>query len=149
MLFAKVIWASHSILISANHAASAGLIALPCDARCMCRHVSCSSWSSRFAHGGYAWQHHALLSQLAHRHPLLMTASFDASGFGFRNHAEENKRRTLQRTDVAAAITRTDIFDFLVRRCAAAAALWPEHRRQVHRRQVHSTEVTHQQFFIN
>jgi nuclear transcription factor Y gamma len=30
------------------------------------------------------------------------------------NHAEENKRRTLQRSDVAAAITRTDIFDFLV-----------------------------------
>ncbi|GFH14243.1 histone-fold [Haematococcus lacustris] len=28
-------------------------------------------------------------------------------------HAEENKRRTLQRNDVAAAITRTDIFDFL------------------------------------
>lgn len=69
-----------------------------------------------------------------------MTACFDASGLGFRNHAEENKRRTLQRTDVAAAITRTDIFDFLVRRCA----LRPEHRRQVH-----STEVTHQRFFIN
>ena len=31
-----------------------------------------------------------------------------------RAHAEENKRRTLQRNDVAAAITRTDIFDFLV-----------------------------------
>lgn len=30
-------------------------------------------------------------------------------------HAEENKRRTLQRNDVAAAITKTDIFDFLVR----------------------------------
>lgn len=30
------------------------------------------------------------------------------------NHAEENKRRTLQRNDVAAAITRTEIFDFLV-----------------------------------
>ncbi|KAJ9518811.1 hypothetical protein QJQ45_026078, partial [Haematococcus lacustris] len=29
-------------------------------------------------------------------------------------HAEENKRRTLQRNDVAAAITRTDIFDFLL-----------------------------------
>ena len=29
-------------------------------------------------------------------------------------HAEENKRRTLQRNDIAAAITRTDIFDFLV-----------------------------------
>ena len=31
-------------------------------------------------------------------------------------HSEENKRRTLQRNDIAAAITRTDIFDFLVRR---------------------------------
>lgn len=30
------------------------------------------------------------------------------------NAAEENKRRTLQRSDVAQAITRTDIFDFLV-----------------------------------
>lgn len=30
------------------------------------------------------------------------------------NHAEENKRRTLQRSDVSAAINRTDIFDFLV-----------------------------------
>ena len=31
------------------------------------------------------------------------------------SHSEENKRRTLQRNDIAAAITRTDIFDFLVR----------------------------------
>uniref|UniRef100_A0A0A9DBY3 Core Histone H2A/H2B/H3 domain-containing protein n=1 Tax=Arundo donax TaxID=35708 RepID=A0A0A9DBY3_ARUDO len=29
-------------------------------------------------------------------------------------HTEENKRRTLQRNDIAAAITRTDIYDFLV-----------------------------------
>ncbi|XP_042382876.1 nuclear transcription factor Y subunit C-1-like [Zingiber officinale] len=29
-------------------------------------------------------------------------------------HAEENKRRTLQKNDIAAAIARTDIFDFLV-----------------------------------
>ncbi|KAL6011631.1 Nuclear transcription factor Y subunit C-1 [Asimina triloba] len=29
-------------------------------------------------------------------------------------HAEENKRRTLQKNDIAAAVTRTDIFDFLV-----------------------------------
>ncbi|XWS60260.1 hypothetical protein CRYUN_Cryun07bG0021100 [Craigia yunnanensis] len=28
-------------------------------------------------------------------------------------HAEENKRRTLQKNDIAATITRTDIFDFL------------------------------------
>ena len=33
------------------------------------------------------------------------------------NAAEENKRRTLQRSDVAQAITRTDIFDFLVSGC--------------------------------
>ncbi|CAL5378940.1 unnamed protein product [Camellia sinensis] len=30
------------------------------------------------------------------------------------NHTEENERRTLQKNDIAAAITRTDIFDFLV-----------------------------------
>ncbi|KAJ9541324.1 hypothetical protein OSB04_027830 [Centaurea solstitialis] len=30
------------------------------------------------------------------------------------NHAEENKRRALQKNDIAAAITRTDIFDILV-----------------------------------
>jgi histone H3/H4 len=29
-------------------------------------------------------------------------------------HSEENKRRTLQRNDIATAITKTDIFDFLV-----------------------------------
>ena len=29
-------------------------------------------------------------------------------------HAQENKRRTLQRGDIAAAITKTDIFDFLI-----------------------------------
>lgn len=32
----------------------------------------------------------------------------------FRIHAEENKRRTLQRSDIAAAITKTDMFDFLI-----------------------------------
>jgi len=30
------------------------------------------------------------------------------------NHTEETKRRTLQKNDIAAAITRTDIFDFLI-----------------------------------
>ncbi|KAG0041544.1 hypothetical protein BGZ83_001667, partial [Gryganskiella cystojenkinii] len=29
-------------------------------------------------------------------------------------HAEENKRRTLQRSDIAAAISKTDLFDFLI-----------------------------------
>ncbi|CAL9116327.1 unnamed protein product [Musa acuminata var. zebrina] len=29
-------------------------------------------------------------------------------------HTEENKRRTLQKNDIASAVTRTDIFDFLV-----------------------------------
>jgi len=36
------------------------------------------------------------------------------------SHSEENKRRTLQRNDIAAAITRTDVFDFLVRRHSLA-----------------------------
>lgn len=41
-------------------------------------------------------------------------------------HSEENKRRTLQRNDIAAAITKTDIFDFLVRRnlCLAWTQGW-------------------------
>ena len=39
------------------------------------------------------------------------------------NHSEENKRRTLQRNDIAAAITRTDIFDFLVSMCSQHVAL--------------------------
>lgn len=39
------------------------------------------------------------------------------------NHSEENKRRTLQRNDIAAAITRTDIFDFLVSICSQNFAL--------------------------
>ena len=39
------------------------------------------------------------------------------------NHAEENKRRTLQRNDIAAAITKTDIFDFLVRAHACSLRL--------------------------
>jgi hypothetical protein len=29
-------------------------------------------------------------------------------------HAEENKRRTLQKSDIAAAVARTEVFDFLV-----------------------------------
>ncbi|KAH7857985.1 hypothetical protein Vadar_018653 [Vaccinium darrowii] len=29
-------------------------------------------------------------------------------------HTEENKRRTLQKNDIAAAISRTAVFDFLV-----------------------------------
>ncbi|WLF81143.1 CCAAT- binding transcription factor component [Lodderomyces elongisporus] len=29
-------------------------------------------------------------------------------------HAEENKRRTLQKSDIAAALTRSDMFDFLI-----------------------------------
>ncbi|XP_064991273.1 nuclear transcription factor Y subunit C-6-like [Musa acuminata AAA Group] len=29
-------------------------------------------------------------------------------------HAEENKRRTLQKNDIAAAVSRTDVFDFLI-----------------------------------
>ena len=30
------------------------------------------------------------------------------------NHAEENKRRTLQRDDIAAALNTVEVFDFLV-----------------------------------
>ncbi|XP_015958658.1 nuclear transcription factor Y subunit C-2 [Arachis duranensis] len=30
------------------------------------------------------------------------------------NNAEENKRRTLQKNDIAAAVTKTEVFDFLV-----------------------------------
>ncbi|GJJ75919.1 nuclear transcription factor Y, gamma [Entomortierella parvispora] len=59
-------------------------------------------------------------------------------------HAEENKRRTLQRSDIAAAITKTDMFDFLIdivpreefkmgkeskAAAAAAATALGEHRR--------------------
>jgi nuclear transcription factor Y gamma len=29
-------------------------------------------------------------------------------------HTEENKRRTLQRSDIATAISKTDVFDFLI-----------------------------------
>ncbi len=29
-------------------------------------------------------------------------------------HTEENKRRTLQRSDISMAVTKTDIFDFLL-----------------------------------
>lgn len=39
------------------------------------------------------------------------------------SHSEENKRRTLQRNDIAAAITRTDVFDFLVRLLCMSAHL--------------------------
>merc|ERR1719446_1971079 len=45
-------------------------------------------------------------------------------------HSEESKRRTLQRNDIAAAITKTDVFDFLLdivpreeaKECAGARA---------------------------
>ena len=29
-------------------------------------------------------------------------------------HAEENKRRTLQRSDIASALSKSDMFDFLI-----------------------------------
>lgn len=29
-------------------------------------------------------------------------------------HTEENKRRTLQRSDIAAALAKSDMFDFLI-----------------------------------
>jgi nuclear transcription factor Y gamma len=43
-------------------------------------------------------------------------------------HAEDNRRRTLQRSDVAAAITKNDIFDFLVSRSRSHAVV-PSHQR--------------------
>lgn len=51
------------------------------------------------------------------------------------NHSEENKRRTLQRNDIAAAITRTDIFDFLVccRYAPATPPAWVPSLLQAHR----------------
>ena len=45
------------------------------------------------------------------------------------SHSEENKRRTLQRNDIAAAITRTDVFDFLVRPLCMAATCGLSHLR--------------------
>ena len=56
------------------------------------------------------------------------------------SHSEENKRRTLQRNDIAAAITRTDVFDFLVRPLCVAATCglptaprttWPSRQRKL------------------
>jgi len=44
----------------------------------------------------------------------LLTRTFFFTCITFRIHAEENKRRTLQRSDIAAAITKTDMFDFLI-----------------------------------
>jgi nuclear transcription factor Y, gamma len=46
-------------------------------------------------------------------------------------HAEESKRRTLQRSDIAQAISKSDMFDFLIdivpREVAAAAAAAQQH----------------------
>ena len=42
------------------------------------------------------------------------------------NHTEENKRRTLQKNDITATITRTDIFDFLVDTITARDS-WDDH----------------------
>ncbi|KAF9586562.1 hypothetical protein BGW38_002079 [Lunasporangiospora selenospora] len=50
-------------------------------------------------------------------------------------HAEENKRRTLQRSDIAAAIAKTDMFDFLidiVPREEYKFSLPKEHKTQQH-----------------
>ncbi|KAF9352878.1 hypothetical protein BGX34_011917 [Mortierella sp. NVP85] len=62
-------------------------------------------------------------------------------------HAEENKRRTLQRSDIAAAIAKTDMFDFLidiVPREEYKISLPKEHKTQhsiVGHHRCHSQEV--------
>lgn len=37
-------------------------------------------------------------------------------------HSEENKRRTLQRSDIATAIARTEVYDFLIVRSTRSSA---------------------------
>lgn len=43
-----------------------------------------------------------------------LTAFYAAKKNSHRIHAEENKRRTLQRSDIATAISKTDMCDFLI-----------------------------------
>src|SRR5271155_1332180 len=42
-------------------------------------------------------------------------------------HAEESKRRTLQRSDIAQAIAKSDMFDFLIDIVPREAAQPPQH----------------------
>jgi nuclear transcription factor Y gamma len=44
-------------------------------------------------------------------------------------HAEENKRRTLQRSDIAAALSKSDMFDFLIDIVPREDAQ-PQHKRR-------------------
>lgn len=44
-------------------------------------------------------------------------------------HAEENKRRTLQRSDIAAALSKSDMFDFLIDIVPREDAT-PQHKRR-------------------
>lgn len=44
-------------------------------------------------------------------------------------HAEENKRRTLQRSDIAAALTKSDMFDFLIDIVPREESAGPHSRR--------------------
>lgn len=44
-------------------------------------------------------------------------------------HAEENKRRTLQRSDIAAALAKSDMFDFLIDIVPREDAT-PQHKRR-------------------
>ena len=44
-------------------------------------------------------------------------------------HAEENKRRTLQRSDIASALTKSDMFDFLIDIVPREDAT-PQHKRR-------------------
>merc|ERR1711977_171333 len=64
-------------------------------------------------------------------------------------HSEESKRRTLQRNDIAAAITKTDVFDFLLDIVPReeATALWTVCARPVsHGRSTAREEAIGQHF---
>lgn len=45
---------------------------------------------------------------------LSLSLSDPSLSLSTRVHAEENKRRTLQRSDIATAISKTDMCDFLI-----------------------------------
>lgn len=56
------------------------------------------------------------------------------ANFLCRVHAEENKRRTLQRSDIATAVSKTDMCDFLIdivpREEAAKSAPYDQQQQQ-------------------
>lgn len=60
-------------------------------------------------------------------------------------HTEENKRRTLQRNDIAMAITKTDVFDFLIdivpRDDIKPAKKGPPEAQTVYQQQLHQQQA--------